>query len=58
MDFLIAFDSSTEEPGNGWVNGTTFGQSAKHAEALGLPFPKVPDATTFVNLGLNQYPVH
>lgn len=59
MDFIIAYDSSTEEPapGSGWVNGTTFGQTAKHAEALGIPYPKVPDAATFVNLGLNQYPV-
>lgn len=39
------------------VNGTTFGQSAKNAEALGIPFPTVPDSATFVNLGLNQYPV-
>lgn len=59
MDFIVAFDSSGEElaPGTGWVNGTTFAQSAIHAEALGIPFPKVPDSTTFVNIGLNQYPV-
>ena len=57
VDFIVAFDSSGEEPGNLWVNGTTFGRSATNAKTLGIPFPPVPDSATFVNLGFNQYPV-
>lgn len=57
VDFIVAFDASGENPNNGWVNGTTFGMSAASAKLLGLPFPEVPDAATFVNLGLNRYPV-
>lgn len=57
VDFIIAYDSSGEEPANSWVNGTTFGRNARAAKDLGFPFPEVPDATTFVNLELNKYPV-
>jgi hypothetical protein len=27
------------------------------AKLNGIPFPEVPNAATFVNLGLNKYPV-
>ncbi|KIY04123.1 uncharacterized protein Z520_00815 [Fonsecaea multimorphosa CBS 102226] len=56
VDFILAFDSSGEEPGNNWVNGTTFGMSAAASKLNGIPFPEVPDPATFVNLGLNRYP--
>ena len=57
VDFIVAYDSSGEYLINDFVNGTTFGQSEKVANNLGLPFPKVPDSSTFLNLGLNRYPV-
>lgn len=57
LDFIIAYDSSGEEVTDSWVNGTTFARSALGAKQLGYPFPNVPDATTFVNLELNKYPV-
>lgn len=57
LDYIIAYDSSGELMPYDYVNGTTFGQSAKVAHNLGLPFPDVPDSPTFLNLGLNIYPV-
>ena len=57
VDFIIAYDSSSDNVANKWVNGTTFEQSSKNAKELGIPFPEVPDATTFISLGMNQYPV-
>lgn len=57
VDFIVAYDSSGEYLINDFVNGTTFGQSEKVASNLGLPFPKVPDSSTFLNLGLNRFPV-
>ncbi|OAP62721.1 hypothetical protein AYL99_01948 [Fonsecaea erecta] len=56
VDFILAFDSSGEEPDNNWVNGTTFGMSAAAAKLHDIPFPEVPDPASFVNLGLNRYP--
>lgn len=57
VDFIIAYDSSTDEPGNSWVNGTTFRNSYLAAQRLGVPFPVVPDAATFINEDLNRFPV-
>lgn len=57
VDFIIAYDASGENLGNSWVNGTTFGKTAAAAKLNGIPFPDVPSAATFVNLGLNRYPV-
>lgn len=57
LDYIIAYDSSGELMPYDYVNGTTFGQSAKVAHNLGLPFPDVPNSPTFLNLGLNIYPV-
>ena len=56
VDFIIAFDASGDGENN-WVNGTTFARTLVAAEKLGLAFPELPDATTFVNLELNKYPV-
>ena len=57
VDFMVVYDSSGEDPVNQWVNGTTFALSSAHAKAHNIPFPDVPDSATFVNLGLNKYPV-
>ncbi len=51
-DFIVAFDTGAEYLVDDFVNRTTFGQGEKVAN-LGTPFPKVPDSSKFLSLGLN-----
>lgn len=57
VDVIFAVDSSADT--NNWPNGTalraTYARS-KESIANGTAFPAVPDAETFVNLGLNRRP--
>lgn len=58
VDVVFAVDSSADTD-HYWPNGTalraTFERS-KEAVANGTNFPAVPDANTFINLGLNRKP--
>lgn len=59
VDVIFAVDSSADTPQN-WPNGTALRASydrSKSQMANGTLFPPVPDANTFVNLGLNRRPV-
>ncbi|KAK1757381.1 lysophospholipase [Echria macrotheca] len=58
VDVIFAVDSSADTPQN-WPNATamraTYDRSLSKI-ANGTLFPPVPDANTFINLGLNQRP--
>lgn len=59
VDVIYAVDSSADTD-NDWPNGTalraSYERSLDVAFANGTLFPDVPDANTFVNLGLNNRP--
>ncbi|KAK0730395.1 lysophospholipase [Lasiosphaeris hirsuta] len=58
VDVIFAVDSSADTPYN-WPNGTAVRATYDRALspiANGTLFPPVPDANTFVNLGLNSRP--
>ncbi len=58
VDVLFAVDSSADTTYN-WPNGTALRatyERTKESIANGTTFPAVPDAETFVNLGLNRRP--
>lgn len=59
VDVIYAVDSSADTTTN-WPNGTalraTYERSLAPAMANGTLFPAIPDANTFVNLGLNSRP--
>lgn len=58
VDVIFAVDSSADTTTN-WPNGTAMRASYERslaAIANGTRFPVVPDANTFVNLGLNSRP--
>lgn len=58
VDVIFAVDSSADTPNN-WPNGTALRASYDRSQAPisnGTLFPPVPDADTFVNLGLNDGP--
>lgn len=58
VDVVFAVDSSADTTSN-WPNGTALRASYERslaAIANGTQFPAVPDANTFVNLGLNSRP--
>jgi lysophospholipase len=52
---LFAVDSSADTKTN-WPNGTALRATLARSEVVSFPFPQVPDAETFINLGLNQRP--
>lgn len=59
VDVIYAIDSSADTTTN-WPNGTalraTYERSLNSTFANGTLFPAIPDANTFVNLGLNNKP--
>ena len=55
-DFIIANDAGGTELSNGWMNGTSLIDTAAYAAANNVPFPKVPDQETFINLNLTLFP--
>ncbi|KAI1496137.1 lysophospholipase [Biscogniauxia marginata] len=58
VDVIFAVDSSADTTYN-WPNGTALRASydrSREAIANGTAFPRVPDAETFINLGLNRRP--
>jgi lysophospholipase len=55
-DFIIANDAGGTELSNGWMNGSSLIDTAAYCAANGVPFPKVPDQQTFLNLNLTLYP--
>ncbi|KAH9894584.1 lysophospholipase [Xylariomycetidae sp. FL2044] len=58
VDIIFAVDSSADTTYN-WPNGTALRASydrSKEPIANGTAFPAVPDAETFINLGLNSRP--
>ncbi|ETS80978.1 Lysophospholipase [Pestalotiopsis fici W106-1] len=58
VDVIFAVDSSADTTYN-WPNGTALRASydrSKGSIANGTEFPAVPDAETFINLGLNRKP--
>ncbi|KAF3023764.1 Lysophospholipase 1 [Neopestalotiopsis sp. 37M] len=58
VDVIFAVDSSADTTYN-WPNGTALRASYDRSQgsiANGTEFPAVPDAETFINLGLNRKP--
>ncbi|RYP79304.1 hypothetical protein DL770_006709 [Monosporascus sp. CRB-9-2] len=59
VDVIFAVDSSADTNSN-WPNGTALRATAERSRgeaiANGTAFPAVPDAETFINLGLNRKP--
>ncbi|KAL7422107.1 hypothetical protein Q5752_002750 [Cryptotrichosporon argae] len=56
-DFIIVSDNGGTELSSGWMNGTSFVNTAKLATLAGLPFPRVPDVNTMLNLNHTSRPV-
>lgn len=50
LDFIIVSDNSGAELSSGWMNGTNFINTGKWAEGNKLPFPKLPDVNTMLNV--------
>ncbi|KAI0173573.1 lysophospholipase catalytic domain-containing protein [Hypoxylon sp. FL1284] len=58
VDVIFAVDSSADTTYN-WPNATALRATYERSQssiANGTAFPRVPDAETFINLGLNQRP--
>jgi len=58
VDFIIAYDSSSDEPMYDWVNGTNLYNTyrASNGSRGALPFPEIPPATTLVNTNATSRP--
>lgn len=58
LDFIIAYDSTGDDPAHGWVNGTNFYNTYLSSSQSGgkLLFPEVPPATTLVNTNATMKP--
>ncbi|WFD33432.1 lysophospholipase [Malassezia cuniculi] len=58
LDMVLAVDSSADTD-SGWPNGTALYETFRRAQLKSfgyMPFPKIPDANTFINKGLNTRP--
>jgi len=56
VDFIIVSDNSGSELSSGWMNGTNFIDTATWAKAHNLPYPKIPDVNTMLNLKFTTFP--
>lgn len=50
LDFIIVSDNSGSELSSGWMNGSNFINTAEWAKGNKLPFPKIPDVNTMLNV--------
>lgn len=58
VDFIIAYDSSSDGLEYAWVNGTNLHNTYLSANESGgaLPFPEIPDARTLINSNATSRP--
>ncbi|KPI35669.1 Lysophospholipase 1 [Cyphellophora attinorum] len=58
LDFIIAYDASSDAVPYNWVNGTNLYNSYLSANESGgkLNFPVIPDSTTMVNENITTFP--
>ncbi|KLO18926.1 FabD/lysophospholipase-like protein, partial [Schizopora paradoxa] len=56
LDFIIVSDGSGSELSSGWMNGTNFLNTDTWAKGNNLPFPKLPDVNTMLNLKFTTFP--
>ena len=57
VNFIFAWDSNADANPFSWNNGTNLFDTYVRAREVGLPFPTVPSAPTFVNRGYDRRPV-
>ena len=50
LDFAIVCDNGGTELSSGWMNGTSFINTYEWAKGNDLPFPKIPDVKTMLNV--------
>ncbi|TDZ26166.1 Lysophospholipase 1 [Colletotrichum orbiculare MAFF 240422] len=55
VDFIIVYEASSDAQYS-WVNGTNLINTAQSAEQGGIPFPRIPDVTTFITRNLTRQP--
>ena len=56
LNFIIAWDDSSDTLPYNWLNGTTIYNTYLGAEAESLPFPIIPNADTMINRKYNTRP--
>ncbi len=56
LNFIIAWDDSSDTIPYNWLNGTTIYDTYLRAEAESLPFPIIPPSTTMINRKYNLRP--
>lgn len=54
LDFIIVSDNSGSELSSGWMNGTNFIATATWAKGNNIPYPKIPDVNTMLNVSTLQ----
>ena len=57
LDFIVAWDSDSDQGPYNWNNGTNLYDTYLAADAAGIPFPVVPPPTTFIHNDYIQKPV-
>ncbi|KAI0689772.1 FabD/lysophospholipase-like protein [Cytidiella melzeri] len=55
-DFIVVNDADGSELSSGWMNGTSFVNTANWAQYNNLSFPKIPTANTMLNLNHTLFP--
>ncbi|KAG9793246.1 Lysophospholipase 1 [Exophiala dermatitidis] len=56
-DFIISWDSDSDQPPFSWNNGTNIYNTYLQARRNGLPFPEVPPPSTFIKRNYTSKPV-